>query len=297
MGMYKSSKGKAEADLFRGSARNRWNPFADHSFWAAIAFATCSVCFFMYWSGGLGPDPNGGGSATSRGLVAREASVLHINSDPFAGLAQAAAAEEAEQGEHAETQTVASEEQMTASDGPSSPDEPPVVALNGDAELYLTQLGIPPGLPELSVTYRQAVSDGRIHGESSQFSKKDTFLRVKPDVDFDPRLGPCTLVALDPDVPVRKKGGTSPNVMGPWLHWLVADAEGAADAGTDIVPYAGPVPAKGNHRLIFVLFQQGEGHLDFAAGVKRAKWKFDVFLQANPGMKPVAVNFLYTSAQ
>nr|ALH21946.1 MFT-like protein [Pinus armandii] len=62
-----------------------------------------------------------------------------------------------------------------------------------------------------------------------------------------------TLVMTDPDAP----SPSEPN-MREWLHWIVTDIPGTADAsqGREIVPYMGPRPPIGIHRYVFVAFRQ-----------------------------------------
>eukprot|EP00667_Euglena_gracilis_P022711 EG_transcript_25390 len=158
------------------------------------------------------------------------------------------------------------------------------------AETYLAALGIPKGLPTLALTFgKTAIAPG------TQFRKTvDRFLQETPEATWDPSLGPCTLVYVDPDAPAPEGDGSGPGRMGPWLHWLVTDAVGSAASGSEAVGHMGPAPPSGNHRYTFVLFQQ-------TAPVKhvkndRARWNFPEFLKANPSLKPVAANFFLTAA-
>ncbi|EFJ08786.1 hypothetical protein SELMODRAFT_229523 [Selaginella moellendorffii] len=62
-----------------------------------------------------------------------------------------------------------------------------------------------------------------------------------------------TLVMVDPDAP-----SPSEPSMREWVHWIVADIPGGADAsqGREILQYIGPKPPTGIHRYIFVVFRQ-----------------------------------------
>eukprot|EP00746_Dinoflagellata_sp_MGD_P023450 gnl/MRDRNA2_/MRDRNA2_154946_c0_seq1.p1 gnl/MRDRNA2_/MRDRNA2_154946_c0~~gnl/MRDRNA2_/MRDRNA2_154946_c0_seq1.p1 ORF type:complete len:170 (+),score=39.16 gnl/MRDRNA2_/MRDRNA2_154946_c0_seq1:2-511(+) len=161
-----------------------------------------------------------------------------------------------------------------------------------DAELYLNPLGIPTDLPKLEVKFGSISILG-----GSQFAKGQKLHQRKPHVLFDTSLGKCTLVCVDPDAPDREGDGSGPGMFGPWLHWLVTDAEGDHDSGNEIVEYMGPAPPRGNHRYIFVLFQQTADVVQNPSGVERKQWDFPGFLKANPGLKPVASNFFYARAK
>ncbi|CAO2828708.1 unnamed protein product [Amaranthus hypochondriacus] len=64
-----------------------------------------------------------------------------------------------------------------------------------------------------------------------------------------------TLVMVDPDAP--SPGNATERE---YLHWLVTNipATGGIGYGQEIVPYEGPRPSMGIHRLVFVVFQQME---------------------------------------
>ncbi|CAE8626955.1 unnamed protein product, partial [Polarella glacialis] len=166
-----------------------------------------------------------------------------------------------------------------------------------DAELYLKSCGVPEGLPSLPLSFgNRAVNHG-----SAQFQKKaDLFLQKPPAIHFDPSLGRCSLVMLDPDAPARAGDGSGPAPFGPWLHWLVTDCDGGSVAGgRQLCSYMGPAPPRGNHRYIFVLFQQlGDVQLLPLVSVERRQWDFPAFMSLNQHvLKPVAANFFYCSSQ
>ncbi len=123
-----------------------------------------------------------------------------------------------------------------------------------DAEVYLSAIGIPKGLPEQRLEFGPHAT---IHGAASQFRKTvDRFLQVAPTATWDAGLGPCTLLFIDPDAPDRAGDGSVAGKNGPWLHWLVTDAVGSVDTGKQVVEYVGPGLQMGNHRYIFILFRQ-----------------------------------------
>eukprot|EP00931_Biecheleriopsis_adriatica_P003055 TRINITY_DN104311_c0_g1_i1.p1 TRINITY_DN104311_c0_g1~~TRINITY_DN104311_c0_g1_i1.p1 ORF type:complete len:181 (-),score=21.81 TRINITY_DN104311_c0_g1_i1:41-583(-) len=163
-----------------------------------------------------------------------------------------------------------------------------------DAELYLESCGVPAGLPRLAMRF----GDVEILGSQSQFCKRaDVALQKAPEISFDSALGTCTIVAIDPDAPDRVGDGSGPGDFGPWLHWLKTDCDGGSVTGGHVrCPYMGPAPPKGNHRYIFVLFQQ-LGQVKKLQGLERRAWNFPGFLRANKAtLQPVAVNFFYRSS-
>eukprot|EP00931_Biecheleriopsis_adriatica_P064980 TRINITY_DN39618_c0_g1_i1.p1 TRINITY_DN39618_c0_g1~~TRINITY_DN39618_c0_g1_i1.p1 ORF type:complete len:248 (+),score=28.97 TRINITY_DN39618_c0_g1_i1:61-804(+) len=165
-----------------------------------------------------------------------------------------------------------------------------------EAQLYLNKCGIPAGLPELSVVW--GGKGTAIHGKRSQFKKtKDTFLQNAPSISFDPALGRCTLVMVDPDAPAPKDDGETPGALSPILHWLATDCTGGkVDGG--LVPYAGPAPPFGTHRYIEVLFQQTGDVKLLGSEQTRIRWDFPAFVQANAkSLTPVAVNCFYCASQ
>eukprot|EP00930_Biecheleria_cincta_P058226 TRINITY_DN44085_c0_g1_i1.p1 TRINITY_DN44085_c0_g1~~TRINITY_DN44085_c0_g1_i1.p1 ORF type:complete len:182 (-),score=23.53 TRINITY_DN44085_c0_g1_i1:256-744(-) len=159
-----------------------------------------------------------------------------------------------------------------------------------DAELYLSHLGIPRGLPKLDVRFGSRI----INGSASQFKKADGFHQRAPEVNFSESWGQCCLLLLDPDAPDRSGDGSRPGKFGPWLHWLVADCRANATSGHELTTYMGPAPPKGNHRYIFILFQQS-GEVACVSEDRKA-WDFPAFMKANPGLSPAAINFFYVSA-
>ena len=183
-----------------------------------------------------------------------------------------------------------------------------------DANLYLSGLGIPSGLPELNLAHVKKslpcwrcpcwcplmiVCSGRygattIHGSASQFSKKkDKFLQSAPTITWDSDSDKYTLLYLDPDAPDRAGDGSGAGKFGPWLHWLVTDCtKGNVNTGTQALDHMGPGPPKGNHRYIFVLFKQTGNPT--VGSVARKSWDVMGFLKSNANsLTPVASNFFY----
>jgi hypothetical protein len=87
--------------------------------------------------------------------------------------------------------------------------------------------------------------------------------------------------------------------LGPVLHWVATDCTmGTPENGNHLSKYIGPGPPKGNHRYIFILFQQnGSAPVTLPAKSEaRRNWDFGAFLSNNPHLVPVALNFYYTDA-
>ena len=104
-------------------------------------------------------------------------------------------------------------------------------------------------------------------------------------MEWDKGLGPCTLICIDPDAPHPKGDGTTVGSLGPWLHWLVVNAESQPENGQSVVEYMGPTPPSGMHRYIFVLFQQRDADAEVNVPcIRREKWDLKGFLKANPGL-------------
>eukprot|EP00929_Paragymnodinium_shiwhaense_P087274 TRINITY_DN47509_c0_g1_i2.p1 TRINITY_DN47509_c0_g1~~TRINITY_DN47509_c0_g1_i2.p1 ORF type:complete len:301 (-),score=43.90 TRINITY_DN47509_c0_g1_i2:62-895(-) len=170
------------------------------------------------------------------------------------------------------------------------------------ADLYLQAVSPQlAGLPELSVRFNKT----QIHGDMSRFIVADEVIKTAPRVRFDPALGKCTLVMLDPDAPVPEPDGATPGGLGPIVHWIVRSnnngtfTKNAKDKDT-VLSYAGPQPPEGFHRYIFVLFQE-VGTPDVQApgglvGLNRLNWNFKDFLEKNRNtLKPVASNYFICS--
>ena len=177
------------------------------------------------------------------------------------------------------------------------PQAPPTAAAQAesmqDAELYLSSLGIPRGLPQLYVQYEGTAIPIR---PASEFQRSvDQFLQRAPVVSWNAEgTSRYTLLMVDPDAPDREGDGSRAAQFGPWLHWLVVDCAGDAASGVTKQAYMGPAPPKGKHRYLLLLFEQTAG-TPAVASVDRMRWDIAGFLK-NP-VKPVAATFFYCSAQ
>ncbi len=151
-----------------------------------------------------------------------------------------------------------------------------------DAELYLSTLDIPCGLPELNLT---------LHGSSTFLSPGLVLGRFKNASlhSYAPSVyvpSNCILLCLDPDAPMRSKDGVRPGRFGPRLHWFRRGTE-------DLVKYDGPAPSVGTHRYIFVLFEEIE-EMIMPKSLQRKKWNVKQFLTKNKNrLKPIKINFFY----
>jgi len=86
-------------------------------------------------------------------------------------------------------------------------------------------------------------------------------------------------------------------LLGPWLHWIVTEAQTRPEKGVTMVEYMGPAPPAGTHRYIFILFQQSDPDAEVAVPSReRRRWNFPEFLQANRGLVPVAMQYYHCAA-
>ena len=149
---------------------------------------------------------------------------------------------------------------------------------------------------------------------------------------------PHTVLMIDPDAPAPRLETRRhlPGASGPWLHAMWTNCVdgstvavmsgvgttrggGSGDVATrtrgeaittaaaptttatspsTIVPYLGPSPPTGNHRYIFVLFEEGEERDEVrlrGSTSRRERWDFRQFLLDNPHLKPKAVNYFCCS--
>ncbi len=114
-----------------------------------------------------------------------------------------------------------------------------------DAELYLSTIGIPRGLPIINMFLYGTQTPLRPGTVLGHF--KDTSVHSK--APFVYMSSNNVLLCLDPDAPIRNKDGSKPGKFGPRLHWLKRGHE-------DIVKYKGPSPSEGKHRYVFILFEE-----------------------------------------
>lgn len=163
-----------------------------------------------------------------------------------------------------------------------------------DAELYYARrLPLPRGLPLLRMS---------LHGEHVELepgtellSKHDELKHQYPPSIHLPSDGkPRTVLMLDPDAPDRESDGSIAATYGPWLHWLVT-GYGTKESNV-LAEYFGPVPPKGKHRYVFLLFDE-IGPVVPPASTSRKAWNAMEFLETNKAnLKPIAANFFYCSA-
>ena len=155
-------------------------------------------------------------------------------------------------------------------------------------------LGIPNGLPELSVAFFGL----RVHHGAQFFKTQDVFLQGNtPVATWGDDGNLYTLLLVDPDAPHPHADCSKPGERGPWLHWFIKDCRnGTSVGGDECVEYEGPAPPKGNHRYIFVLFRQN-GEIRVPTEERKA-WPFEQFLKLNQHLlTPVAMNYFFTEAQ
>lgn len=94
-----------------------------------------------------------------------------------------------------------------------------------------------------------------------------------------------TLLCFDPDAPAAA-----------WLHWLVANIEGASPAaGQTLVPWAPPTPPSGIHRYYFCLFSH-DARVVAPAPKERGYFKPAEFVKQS-GLTPVAAAFYKVRAE
>jgi hypothetical protein len=157
-----------------------------------------------------------------------------------------------------------------------------------DAELYLSTLGIPRGLPTLHI----------ILNGTSTFLKPGTCLGLHKDyltLMYEPLVlenndDRQILLCLDPDAPKRNENGAKSGTLGPRLHWFRI---GQRENIQDIVKYAGPKPLIGKHRYIFILFKVIK-KIKMPNSFRRKKWDAVNFISENKErLKPIGINFFY----
>ena len=173
-----------------------------------------------------------------------------------------------------------------------------------DAELYLTPLGIPSGLPELEVMYGHFTTrEVYVNGAETQFTLSDRHLfmeapRVKWLSSSKDEHAKYALLMVSPDWPERAIDGSMPGALGPRIYWLVLNAKSVASSGYAVFEYDAPAPRSGRHRYIFVLFEQLRPG-DIGSFLGRGRDGFDVkgFIRANKeALRPVAINFFYANS-
>lgn len=146
----------------------------------------------------------------------------------------------------------------------------------------------------------------RVEGAKTELVGED-WLGTAPEVTWEPsgKDAKYMLVMIDPDYP-RRVGGAEAGEIGPWIQWFGLNLVDSAKGGYQAVPYEAPAPppGTGQHRYIFLLFQQTGPAPDgvdlnlFFAGGSRAKWPIGDFVEQLKGaIVPVAMNFFYAKSK
>jgi hypothetical protein len=178
-----------------------------------------------------------------------------------------------------------------------------------DAEGYLSNFGIDPGLPKLDVMYGHFTTEEIVvHGAETVFAKGKRELEEKPRVKWE-QTGKYTdskymVLMIDAD----SGGGPGQRLAGqridtlprrPRMVWMTLNAKKTASSGHEVFSYAPPSPGRGRHRYIVILFQQVKpGNLNGFMGPKRAEWDFEGFMNANrEALKPISYNYFVVDAE
>lgn len=86
---------------------------------------------------------------------------------------------------------------------------------------------------------------------------------------------------------------------GPCMHWLLSDVVGGhSKYGIEQITYKMPqVSTFGeDNRVIILLFHQPAGYVVYLPDVSRSCWPLEAFLDKNPELEPVAMNYFMCSA-
>jgi len=189
-----------------------------------------------------------------------------------------------------------------------------------DAEAYLTSVGIPTGLPRLEIKYREG-GFGRkynVAGADSHLSIHGSVaLAEQPLVKWEGGMdgthqSKYAVMMIDPDAPHRASAdGAAAGAEGPVLHWFALNCAESTSKNDDkcyhLRPYGSPHPkdGTGEHRYIFVLFQQMRPPPGGTSTITKyllsgSRERFDLrgFLDALEGsMEARAINFFYASSE
>lgn len=181
-----------------------------------------------------------------------------------------------------------------------------------DAETYLQTVGVPAGLPKLSVKYEVGGWGKKLRVDGAATEVKAGDVGGRPSISWDPHntdghyTNKFVLLMVAPDVPARASAiGDEAGTRGPEIHWLAVNCKDSEKSCDDIIHYQPPNPQAGSgvHRYIFILFVQ-TAPLDqqvmkqFLMGSNRERWRFAEFVSAaEKSMQAVEVNFFYASAE
>jgi hypothetical protein len=100
--------------------------------------------------------------------------------------------------------------------------------------------------------------------------------------------GPYTLIMVDLDAPDPARP-----IYSEWVHWMITNIPGnMINQGRIILPYEIPTPAKGTHRYVIYIYDQGGKELQPNMSYARQGFKRSVFLWQNGmSMSPAALNY------
>jgi phosphatidylethanolamine-binding protein len=103
-----------------------------------------------------------------------------------------------------------------------------------------------------------------------------------------------TLVMTDPGVLNADSKATS---AWQWLHWIVVNVQGngLVTEGEVVEPYSGPNPPKGDHRYVFLAFEQPK-LFHYPTPADRGAFDTRAFAAQN-GLTPVGSTFFYCLKQ
>ena len=183
-----------------------------------------------------------------------------------------------------------------------------------DADAYLESVGVPQGLPLLSVRYKVG-SWGKkvlIEGGKTETLKVPKDAEAKPLITWDKSENAETghteryvLLMFGPDEPVRASAdGASAGEHGPVLYWFLLNCEDSATSCYEGMPYQAPNPQKatGDHRYIFLLFRQQANKvppmdkISEYMNAPRDHWPLKSFVSSlEASLEPVAVTWFYGS--
>lgn len=183
-----------------------------------------------------------------------------------------------------------------------------------DADAYLETVGVPSGLPLLSVKYKVG-SWGRkvlVEGAKTEL-RAPADVESKPMVTWEKTVSPETshteryaMLMFGPDEPARASSDGS-GMQGPVLHWLLLNCQDSATSCYEALQYQPPRPnpSSGDHRYIFVLFRQRANKVPpmdkispFVSVASRERWPLKEFVSSlAESLEPVAVAWFYGSAE
>ena len=179
-----------------------------------------------------------------------------------------------------------------------------------DAELFLSSVGVPSGLPMLEVKYTKGgwgqkysvmASESHLSGADGVHVDKIPQIEWVAGTPAGAHERKFMLMMIDPDSPSRRGDGSAAGADGIKLKWFGVNCKEDAKSCHHFVPYSGPNPRAdmGEHRYIIILFLQKKPPpsssvlSDFVAG-KSDNFDLPGFLSVMEGcMEPYAMNFFY----